>query len=101
MVYDTPFGIASVSLQVLMWPNAPEILTKAAFRDNFPFILNTATTMSIERACEVTEGKAWFQLYNPVKDTLRDAWCCCCYPMCLLLAPAIVILEMDLFYLIK
>ncbi|MEO0331039.1 MAG: alpha-hydroxy acid oxidase [Bacteroidota bacterium] len=72
MVYDAPFGIAPVGLQGLMWPNSPEILAKAAFRHNIPFILSTVTTMSIERASEITEGKAWFQLYNPVEDRLRD-----------------------------
>ena len=66
--YDAPFGIAPVGLQGLMWPNSPEILAKAAFKENIPFILSTVTTMDIERASELTEGKAWFQLYNPVED---------------------------------
>lgn len=70
--FDAPFGIAPVGLQGLMWPNSPEILAKAAHKHNIPFILSTVTTMSIERASELTEGKAWFQLYNPVEDTLRD-----------------------------
>ena len=70
--YDAPFGIAPVGLQGLMWPNSPEILAKAAFKHNIPFILSTVTTTSIERACELTEGKAWFQLYHPTEDRLRD-----------------------------
>jgi L-lactate dehydrogenase (cytochrome) len=70
--YDAPFGIAPVGLQGLMWPNAPEILAKAAFEHNIPFILSTVTTTSIERASELTEGKAWFQLYHPTEDRLRD-----------------------------
>lgn len=70
--YDAPFGIAPVGLQGLMWPNSPEILAKAAFEHNIPFILSTVTTTSIERAAEITEGKAWFQLYHPAKDELRD-----------------------------
>jgi L-lactate dehydrogenase (cytochrome) len=70
--YDAPFGIAPVGLQGLMWPNSPEILAKAAFEHNIPFILSTVTTTSIERAAELTEGKAWFQLYHPAKDSLRD-----------------------------
>ncbi|WP_034042178.1 alpha-hydroxy acid oxidase [Wocania ichthyoenteri] len=70
--YDAPFGIAPVGLQGLMWPNSPEILAKAAFEHNIPFILSTVTTMSIERASELTEGKAWFQLYHPAEDRLRD-----------------------------
>lgn len=70
--YDAPFGIAPVGLQGLMWPDASETLAKAAFEHNIPFILSTVTTTSIERASELTEGKAWFQLYHPTEDTLRD-----------------------------
>ena len=69
--YDSPFGIAPVGLQSLMWPNSPEILAKASLKHNIPFILSTVTTMDIERASELTEGKAWFQLYNPVEETIR------------------------------
>ncbi|MDY7393975.1 alpha-hydroxy acid oxidase [Aureibaculum sp. 2210JD6-5] len=71
-VYDAPFGIAPVGLQGLMWPNAPEILAKAAFEHNIPFVLSTVTTSSIERIAEITEGNAWFQLYHPTKNRLRD-----------------------------
>jgi L-lactate dehydrogenase (cytochrome) len=72
-VYDAPFGIAPVGLQGLMWPNAPEILAKAAFKHNVPFILSTVTTSSIERVSELTEGKAWFQLYHPAENAIRDS----------------------------
>lgn len=70
--YDAPFGIAPVGLQGLMWPNSPEILAKSAFEHNIPFILSTVTTSSIERVSEITEGKAWFQLYHPADNSLRD-----------------------------
>ena len=70
--YDAPFGIAPVGLQGLMWPNSPEILAKAAFEHNVPFILSTVTTSSIERIAEITEGKSWFQLYHPAENRLRD-----------------------------
>lgn len=72
-VYDAPFGIAPVGLQGLMWPNAPEILAKAAFAHNIPFILSTVTTSSIERVSELTEGRAWFQLYHPADNAIRDS----------------------------
>lgn len=72
MNYDAPFGIAPVGLQGLMWPNSPEILAKAAFEHNIPFVLSTVTTTSIERASELTEGRAWFQLYHPTENSLRD-----------------------------
>lgn len=71
-VYDAPFGVAPVGLQGLMWPNSPEILAKAAFEHNIPFILSTVTTSSIERISEITEGRAWFQLYHPADNKLRD-----------------------------
>lgn len=71
-VYDAPFGISPVGLQGLMWPNAPEILARAAFEHNIPFILSTVTTSSIERISELTEGKAWFQLYHPAENEIRD-----------------------------
>ncbi|HRO45283.1 alpha-hydroxy acid oxidase [Agriterribacter sp.] len=70
--YDAPFGIAPVGLQGLMWPKAPEILAKAAFEHNIPFILSTVSTSSIEKISEITEGRAWFQLYHPTENRLRD-----------------------------
>ena len=71
-VYDAPFGVAPVGLQGLMWPNASEILAKAAFEHNIPFVLSTVSTASIERIGELTEGRFWFQLYHPADNTLRD-----------------------------
>ena len=70
--YSAPFGISPIGLQGLMWPNAPEILAKAAAKNNIPYILSTVSTSSIERIAEVSEGKAWFQLYHPTENKLRD-----------------------------
>ena len=70
--YSAPFGIAPVGLQGLMWPNASEILAKASLDYNIPFVLSTVTTMSIERASELTEGRAWFQLYHPRENEVCD-----------------------------
>ena len=71
-VYDAPFGIAPVGLQGLIWPNSPEILASAAFKHNIPFVLSTVSTSTIERISEITEGQAWFQLYHPADNSLRD-----------------------------
>lgn len=68
--YDAPFGVSPVGLQGLIWPRSPEILAKAAREHNLPFILSTVTTASIEKIGEITEGRAWFQLYHPSKDEL-------------------------------
>jgi len=71
-VYDAPFGIAPVGLQGLIYPNSPEILARAAFEHNIPFMLSTVTTSSIERISEITEGRAWYQLYHPTENEIRD-----------------------------
>jgi len=71
-LYDSPFGMAPIGLQGLMWPRATEILAKAAFDHNIPFVLSTVATASIETVAEITEGKAWFQLYHPTENDLRD-----------------------------
>ena len=68
--YDAPFGISPIGLQGLIWPKSPEILAKAAFDNNIPFILSTVSTSNIEKISEITEGKAWFQLYHPAEDSI-------------------------------
>lgn len=70
--YSAPFGVSPIGLQGLMWPNAPEILAKAAAKHDIPYTLSTVSTSSIERIAEVSDGKAWFQLYHPTEDRLRD-----------------------------
>ncbi len=70
--YDAPFGIAPIGLQGLIWPAATEILAKAAFDANIPFILSTVATGSIETVAEITEGKAWFQLYHPTEESVTN-----------------------------
>jgi L-lactate dehydrogenase (cytochrome) len=70
--YSAPFGVSPIGLQGLMWPNAPEILAKAAAKHDIPYTLSTVSTSSIERIAEVSEGKAWFQLYHPTENALRD-----------------------------
>ncbi|HBQ36897.1 MAG TPA: alpha-hydroxy-acid oxidizing enzyme, partial [Rhodobacteraceae bacterium] len=46
--------------------------TKSARRQNIPFIQSTVTTTSIERIGELSEGRAWFQLYHPAQNSVRD-----------------------------
>lgn len=70
--YDAPIGISPIGLQGLLWPNSPEILAKAAVKQNIPYILSTVSTSSIERIAEVTNSDFWFQLYHPAKTAMRD-----------------------------
>ena len=70
--YDAPFGVSPIGLQGLIWPKATEIIAKAAHQHNIPFTLSTVATASIETVAELTQGRAWFQLYHPAEDSLRD-----------------------------
>jgi len=70
--YSAPFGISPVGLQGLMWPKSCEILAAAANEHNIPFVLSTVGTASVETVSELTEGKAWFQLYHPAEEELRN-----------------------------
>ena len=70
--WNAPFGIAPIGLQGLIWPGAPEILARASLQHNIPFILSTVSTADIETISALTEGKAWYQLYHPAENSLRD-----------------------------
>ncbi|WP_444897002.1 alpha-hydroxy acid oxidase [Microbulbifer sp. SSSA005] len=69
-LYSAPFGIAPIGLQGLMWPNAPVILAKASYEHKIPFILSTVSSESLERISEVSQGTAWYQLYNPTDPAI-------------------------------
>jgi L-lactate dehydrogenase (cytochrome) len=70
--YAAPFGVSPIGLQGLMWPRATEILSKAAATANIPFILSTVATADIETVAQLTQGQAWFQLYHPAEESLRN-----------------------------
>jgi len=70
--YDAPFGMTALGLQGLIWPNSAEILARACAKGNVPFMLSTVSTVDIERIAEITEGKAWYQLYYPAESKVRD-----------------------------
>lgn len=69
--YSSPYGIAPIGLQGLMWPKAPEILAKAAADKNIPYVLSTVSSGNLETIAEISEGKAWYQLYNPTDEKIR------------------------------
>lgn len=70
--HEAPFGVSPIGLQGMIWPRATEILAAAATKHGLPFILSTVATASIETVAEITGGKAWFQLYHPVEEDLRN-----------------------------
>ena len=61
--WDAPFAIAPTGLNGALWPKGDLILARAAAKANIPFMLSTASNMSIEEVAKECDGEKWFQLY--------------------------------------
>lgn len=70
--YNLPFGVAPVGLTGLIWPNAENILAKAAKEYGIPYCLSTAATRTPETIGKIVGEMGWFQLYPPKKDEICD-----------------------------
>lgn len=74
--YSAPFGIAPLGLAGLIWPQADQILAKAAAKYKIPYSLSTNATASPEAIGPLVEGLGWFQLYPPRdKEVRKDLLC--------------------------
>ena len=62
-ILPMPLAIAPTGLNALFWPQGDAVLAGAAARAGIPFILSTASTMSIEDVARRCDGDRWFQLY--------------------------------------
>ena len=62
-IWDAPFAIAPTGLNGSLWPNGDALLAKSAAKANIPFMLSTASNMSIEEVAKSCDGEKWFQLY--------------------------------------
>jgi isopentenyl diphosphate isomerase/L-lactate dehydrogenase-like FMN-dependent dehydrogenase len=70
--YDLPFGIAPTGLNNFAWPGADMALARTAANANIPFVLSTASTTSIEKIAAAIPEHAWFQLYVPRDQPVRE-----------------------------
>lgn len=61
--WSAPFAIAPTGLNGSFWPKGDALLAKSAAKANIPFILSTASNMSIEEVAQSCDGEKWFQLY--------------------------------------
>jgi L-lactate dehydrogenase (cytochrome) len=69
--YAAPFGVAPVGLTGLMWPEAENVLARAAAKFRIPYSLSTVATQSPETIGPLTDGMGWFQLYPPRDPGVR------------------------------
>lgn len=63
VTYRLPFGIAPMGMCNLACPRADALLALEAARRDIPMAVSTAASTSLERTHELSEGRAWFQLY--------------------------------------
>ena len=61
--YDLPFGFAPMGMCNLSWPGADKMLANESIINNIPACVSMASTTSLEKMYELTEGRSWFQLY--------------------------------------
>lgn len=73
-----PVAIAPTGLNGIFWPKGDLALARAAEAAGIPFLLSTASNMSIEEIAQGSGGTHWFQLYvvqRELADLLvRRAW---------------------------
>jgi L-lactate dehydrogenase (cytochrome) len=55
----------------LMWPNAEQLLAKAASEAQIPYGLSTVATQTPEEVAPHLRGNGWFQMYPPRDETIR------------------------------
>lgn len=67
-IWDAPFAIAPTGLNSSIWPKGDSLLAKSAAKANIPFILSTASNMTIEDVAKSSDGEKWFQLYVVHQD---------------------------------
>ena len=61
--YDLPFGFAPMGMCNLTWPGADRMLANESIINNIPACVSMASTTSLEKMYELTEGRSWLQLY--------------------------------------
>ena len=61
--YDLPFGFAPMGMCNLTWPGADTMLAKESVINNIPTCVSMASSTSLEKMFELSEGNSWIQLY--------------------------------------
>ena len=61
--FDYPFGFAPMGMTNLSWPGADTMLAKESAKNNIPTCVSMASTTTLEKMYELSEGHSWMQLY--------------------------------------
>lgn len=66
-----PLLIGPTGLNGALWPNGDLALAKAASKAGIPFVLSTASNLSIDELARQCDGELWFQLYVIHREIAR------------------------------
>ena len=61
--FNLPFGFAPMGMTNLSWPGADSMLAAESARNNIPTCVSMASTTTLEKMYELSEGHSWMQLY--------------------------------------
>ena len=61
--FEFPFGFAPMGMTNLSWPKADSMLAAESARNNIPTCVSMASTTTLEKMYELSEGHSWMQLY--------------------------------------
>ena len=61
--FNFPFGFAPMGMTNLSWPGADSMLAAESTRNNIPTCVSMASTTTLEKMYELSEGHSWMQLY--------------------------------------
>ncbi|RUM22939.1 mandelate dehydrogenase [Rhizobium vallis] len=69
--YSLPFYLSPTGLNGLIRPDGDRLLAQAAAKAGIPFVLSTASNLSIEDIAASGDGERWFQLYVLHRDIAK------------------------------
>ena len=61
--FNFPFGFAPMGMTNLSWPGADSMLAGESAKNNIPTCVSMASTTTLEKMYELSEGHSWMQLY--------------------------------------
>ena len=70
--YANPFGISPTGVARIFRRDAELMLAQAASAANVPFVMSSASMVSIERVARVNPANTWFQLYAARDPKISD-----------------------------
>ncbi|MCR9108827.1 alpha-hydroxy acid oxidase [Marivita sp. XM-24bin2] len=71
--FDLPFGMAPIGMLNAFWPDADVTIARLCKRENIPYVASSASSTTLERLAEASDGNGWFQLYVSGDDAVTDS----------------------------